>query len=51
VNNLGSVIKTAASSSPQWQSDVTTLVPGTYFIRVIDTSNNTVIGKTAFVKL
>jgi len=51
VNNLGSVIKSAQSSSPLWQSDVSSLTPGTYFIRVIDTSNNTVVGKTAFVKL
>jgi len=51
VNNLGSVIKSAKSSSPQWQSDVTSLTPGTYFIRVIDTGNNTVVGRSAFVKL
>ena len=51
VNNLGSVIKSARSSSPLWQSDVSTLTPGTYFVRVIDTSNNTVVGKSAFVKL
>ena len=51
VNNLGSVIKAAKSSSPLWQSDVTSLTPGTYFIRVIDTGNNTVVGRSAFVKL
>ena len=51
VNNLGSVIKSAQSSSPLWQSDVSSLTPGTYFIRVIDTSNNTVVGRCAFVKL
>jgi len=51
VNNMGSVIKSAKSSSPLWQSDVTALTPGTYFIRVIDTGNNTVVGKSTFVKL
>ena len=51
VNNLGSVIKSSQSSSPLWQSDVSALTPGTYFIRVIDASNNKVVGKTAFVKL
>ncbi len=51
VNNQGSVIKSTQSSSPLWQSDVTALTPGTYFIRVINTSNNTVVGKSAFVKL
>jgi hypothetical protein len=51
VNNLGSVIKSSKSSSPLWQSDVSSLTPGTYFIRVTDISNNTVVGKSAFVKL
>lgn len=51
VNNLGTVIKSSQSNSPLWQSDVTALTPGTYFIRVIDNSNNTVVGKSAFVKL
>lgn|GEM_PF-265599 len=51
VNNLGTVIKSSQSNSPLWQSDVTALTPGTYFIRVIDNSSNTVVGKSAFVKL
>jgi len=51
VNNMGSVVKSEKSSSPLWQSDVTALTPGTYFVRVIDTGNNTVVGKSAFVKL
>jgi hypothetical protein len=51
VNNLGLIITSTRSSSPLWQSDVSALIPGTYFIRVIDTSNNTVVGKSTFVKL
>ncbi len=51
VNNLGSVVKLSQSGSPQWQSDVSALSPGTYFIRVIDTGNNMVVGKGAFVKM
>jgi hypothetical protein len=51
VNNLGAVVKSAQSSSPLWQSDVSSLSPGTYFIRVIDTGNNTIVGKSAFVKM
>jgi hypothetical protein len=51
INNLGAVIKTAQSSSAQWQTDVSNLAPGTYFITVINTSNSTVVGKSAFVKL
>ena len=34
VNNLGSVIKSATSTSANWQTDVSALVPGTYFIPV-----------------
>ena len=51
VNNLGVVLKTAQSSSPQWQTDVSALNPGTYFITVMNTSTNTLVGRTAFVKL
>jgi hypothetical protein len=51
VNNLGAVVKSAQSSSPLWQSDVSSLSPGTYFIRVIDTGNNAIVGKSAFVKM
>jgi hypothetical protein len=51
VNNLGSVVKSSQSSSPLWQSDVSTLTPGTYLIRVIDTGNNIVVGEGAFVKM
>jgi len=51
VNNLGVVLKTAQSSSPQWQTDVSALIPGTYFITVKNTTDNTVVGRSAFVKL
>ena len=51
VNNLGVVLKTAQSSSPQWQTDVSALVPGTYFITVMNTNTNTLVGRSAFVKL
>jgi sugar lactone lactonase YvrE len=51
VNNLGVVVRNAVSSSPTWTSDVTSLSPGTYFISVVNASNNSVVGKSAFVKL
>jgi len=51
VNNLGVVLKTAQSSSPQWQTDVSALVPGTYIITVKNTTDNTLVGRSAFVKL
>jgi hypothetical protein len=51
VNNLGAVIKTATSTSANWQTDVSGLLPGTYFIQVTDTNQHKVVGKTAFVRL
>jgi len=51
VNNLGVVLKTAQSSSPQWQTDVSALMPGTYIITVMNNTNNTLVGRSAFVKL
>jgi len=51
VNNMGVVLRTAQSASPQWQADVSALVPGTYFITVKNAADNTVVGRSAFVKL
>jgi sugar lactone lactonase YvrE len=51
VNNLGIVVRNAVSSTPTWSSDVTALLPGTYFINVVNASNNAIVGKSAFVKL
>ena len=51
VNNLGLVVRSAVSSTPTWSSDVTSLLPGTYFINVVNAGNNAIVGKSAFVKL
>jgi hypothetical protein len=51
VNNLGVIVRNAVSSTPTWSSDVTSLLPGTYFINVVNAGNNAVVGKSAFVKL
>jgi hypothetical protein len=50
-NNLGVIVKTSTSSQPVWQTDVSALMPGTYIITVINATNNTLVGKSAFVKL
>jgi hypothetical protein len=50
-NNLGVVVKSVTSAQPIWQSDVSALSPGTYFITVTNASNNSPVGKSAFVKL
>ncbi len=51
VNNLGVIVKTVSSADATWQSDVSTLTPGVYFISVTDGNTNSLIGKSSFVKL
>jgi hypothetical protein len=51
INITGAVIKTAVSSSPVWQDNVSSLSPGTYIIQVVNNSNNSLVGKSTFVKL
>jgi len=50
-NSMGSIIKTATSTQTQWNDDVSTLLPGVYFVQVVNANDKTVIGKTKFVKL
>jgi hypothetical protein len=50
-NTTGSVIRSSTSSSPTWQGDVSVLSPGTYFIEVTNIIQNTLIGKSTFIKL
>jgi hypothetical protein len=51
VNNTGSVIKSTTTTQQDWHTDVSGLMPGTYFIRVINNNDKTLIGKSSFVKL
>jgi hypothetical protein len=51
VNNLGVVTKTATSSQSSWTGDVSMLLPGAYIIRVVNNSDNSLAGKSKFIKL
>ncbi|MDB5007217.1 MAG: hypothetical protein JWP45_1610 [Mucilaginibacter sp.] len=51
INNTGAVIKTATTSQAGWQTDVSSLLPGTYFIQVTNSNNKTTVGKSTFIKL
>jgi hypothetical protein len=51
ISTAGSVIKSATSSQPTWQDNISSLVPGTYIIQVVNNSDNSVVGKSTFVKL
>jgi hypothetical protein len=50
-NNIGNVVKTANVNQSSWQSDVSGLLPGMYFITVLNKTDNTIVGQTNFVKL
>ncbi len=51
VSSTGSVMKAVTTTAQDWQTDVSSLTPGTYIIQVINNSNNSVVGKGTFVKL
>jgi hypothetical protein len=50
-NIYGSVVKNAISSQDSWQSDISNLMPGTYFIQVINNNDKSTVGNSKFVKL
>jgi hypothetical protein len=51
ININGSVLKESASASATWQANISTLLPGTYIIQVTNNSDNTLVGKSSFIKL
>ena len=51
VSMTGAVLKQTTSSSPNWQSDVSSYMPGTYVIQVVNSKDNSMVGKGTFVKL
>jgi sugar lactone lactonase YvrE len=50
-NNMGIVVKTATTSLSLWLNDVVGLLPGTYFASVVNTNDNSLIGRATFIKL
>jgi len=51
INIMGSIIETTTSTQPTWQGNVSSLAPGSYFVTVTNNSNNSLVGKKAFIKL
>ncbi len=51
VNAQGLVVKTATTSQTNWQTNLSTLMPGTYVLQVVNSSDNSLVGKGTFVKL
>ncbi|WP_426670216.1 hypothetical protein ACPPVU_03010 [Mucilaginibacter sp. McL0603] len=51
VNASGQIVKTATTSQINWQANVSGLLPGTYVLQVVNSSDNSLVGKGTFVKL
>ncbi|MCC8425094.1 T9SS type A sorting domain-containing protein [Mucilaginibacter sp. UR6-11] len=51
INSSGVIVKTAISSSTEWHGDVNELSPGIYFIKVMDSKEDSITGKNTFIKL
>jgi len=50
-NSIGAVVNTSTSSQPAWQNNVSGLLPGTYFLQVVDNNTKTIVGRSKFIKL
>lgn len=50
-NTTGRTVRTLTSTQPTWKGSVSDLLPGTYFIMVTNTKDNSVVGKSTFIKL
>ncbi|HTI59826.1 putative Ig domain-containing protein [Mucilaginibacter sp.] len=50
-SGAGQLVKQAITTQPFWQGEVSGLLPGTYFIRVISKKDKSLVGKTQFIKL
>jgi hypothetical protein len=48
---LGTVVRTATVKNQTWQTDVSSLTPGTYVLQVVSQSDNGVVGQQKFIKL
>jgi hypothetical protein len=51
VNAQGLVVKTATTSQTNWQTNLSNLMPGTYVLQVVNSSDNSLVGMGTFVKL
>ncbi len=47
----GLLVKTSTTTGQTWQANVSTLLPGTYIMQVVNSSDNSLVGKGTFVKM
>jgi hypothetical protein len=50
-NILGTVVKQTTTNQQNWQTDVSSFMPGTYTVKVVNNTNQGVIGSGTFIKL
>jgi hypothetical protein len=50
-NSMGLIVKEIKSSQPNVQENIARLTPGTYLVKVVNTTLNKIQGETKFVKL
>jgi len=51
ISITGMIVKTTTSSSANWQDNVSNLAPGTYIIQVVNNSDQSLVGKSTFIKI
>jgi hypothetical protein len=51
VSASGAVVKTATTTQQDWQANVSSLLPGTYVIEVVNSNDNSPVGRGTFIKL
>lgn len=51
MDGSGKIVQNGSTGQTSWQGNIVNLQPGTYFVRVINTKSQSLVGKTRFVKL
>ena len=51
ISASGATVKTVTTSDTNWQSDVSSMLPGTYIIQVTNSTDHSLVGQGTFVKL
>ena len=50
-NSSGLIVKQITSQQSTWQPNISNLLPGSYMIKVLNTTDNSIIGNYKFIKL
>ena len=50
-NSSGLIVKQITSQQSNWQLNISGLIPGGYIIKVLNTTDNSIIGNSKFIKL